>query len=140
MASGTGQHVREEIRLLLRSINQAWTQGRPEDLAPYFRDDMVIVGPGFQGRTEGKQACIESYKEFISQATIRDYEESEIVVDVWGETAVASYHFEIDYEMGGTEYHDTGYDLFVFVREGGLWRVAWRTLVPLESQEREGQQ
>jgi len=136
MTSSVEQHVREEIRQLLRSINQAWTQGHTEDLALYFRDDVVIVNPGFQGRLEGKQACIDSYKEFVDQATIQDYQEAEIVVDVWEDTAVASYHFEIDYKMSGTEYHDTGHDLFVFVREGEQWRAVWRTLIPFESQVR----
>jgi uncharacterized protein (TIGR02246 family) len=130
MAPDAKQHSQEEIRQILRTINDAWTHGRSEDLAEYFHDDLVIVNPGFQGRLLGRQASVESYQDFAHQATIGRYAETEIAVDVWGDTAVASYRYEIDYELGGEAYHDIGRDLFVFQLEEGRWRAVWRTLIP----------
>lgn len=53
MASDNEQNAREEVRKLLRNISDAWTKGRPEELEEYFREEMVISGPGFKGRGRG---------------------------------------------------------------------------------------
>jgi ketosteroid isomerase-like protein len=120
---------RERIRGLLKSINEAWVQGRAEELAEYFHADMVIVAPGFQGVEKGRAACINSYRDFVSQAKVHEYTESDATVDVWGDTGVATYRFHIVYDMGGATYRESGWDIFVFGREGGTWRAVWRTLV-----------
>ncbi|MBI3666731.1 MAG: nuclear transport factor 2 family protein [Acidobacteria bacterium] len=57
----------KEIRQVLEKINRAWLNGRPEELAEYFHPDMVIVHPGFGGRAEGSQTCVQSYKDFTRQ-------------------------------------------------------------------------
>lgn len=88
MASDIKQNVREEIRQLLKKINGAWVEGRPEELEAYFHHDTVIASPGFRERGKGKHACIESYKEFTSNAAIRELKSSDPVIDVWGDTAV----------------------------------------------------
>lgn len=135
MISDIEQNVQEEIRQLLKNINDAWVKGHPEELGEYFHEDMVIVGPGFRGGGRGKRACVESYKDFTSHATIREFKESDHAIDIWSDTAVASYQFEIDYEMNSEEHRDSGYDLFVFVRERGNWRAVWRTIIPLPGGE-----
>ncbi|MBN2289905.1 MAG: nuclear transport factor 2 family protein, partial [Candidatus Glassbacteria bacterium] len=119
-----------EIIRLLQKINRAWVEGRPEELGEYFHEKAVIVHPGFQGRSEGREACVSGYRDFISRAEVREYRETGFAVDLWGDTAVASYQFEIAYAMGGKEYRESGRDLFVFTREGGRWLAAWRTLFP----------
>jgi hypothetical protein len=41
---------REEIGQLIKEINQAWLEGRPEDLEKYFHQDVVFVFPNFHLR------------------------------------------------------------------------------------------
>lgn len=135
MASDTERNAQGEIRQLLKSMSEAWVSGHPEELEEYFHEDMVIALPGFGRRGVGKRACVESYKELTSRATIQDFRESDPLIDVWGDTAVASYRFELDYEMSGQEHHDSGQDLFVFARERGNWRAVWRTIIPLSAGE-----
>jgi len=53
------------------------------------------------------------------------------VIDVVGQTAVASYVFDIRYELEGVAYQESGRDLFVFSREQTTWRAVWRTMLPL---------
>ena len=122
---------RDEIKHILKSINAAWTKGHLDDLDKYFHEDMIIAQPGFGIRGEGKNACVDSYREFAGMASIQGLSESEHVVLVWGDTAVASYRFEIEYELDGQAHQDTGYDLFVFTRQGGAWLAAWRTILPV---------
>lgn len=124
--------AREEIRGLVRSINDAWRDGRFDELSGYLHDGMVMVFPGFSGRCGGKAACIDSYRAFARQADVRTYDEDEVAVDLWGDrTAVATYRFRIEYDLGGRTHRDEGRDVLVFSRdEDGGWRAVWRTMVP----------
>jgi len=111
-------------------INHAWSKGQVGDLRNFFREDMVIASPGLRERVVGREACIASYQDFRNMATIDSYQETDAGVDVFGSTAVATYRWEIVYEMGGQTYHETGGDVFVFVRDGERWQAVWRTLIP----------
>jgi uncharacterized protein (TIGR02246 family) len=119
----------DEIRELITRLNETWMKGQPGGLASFFREDIVIVPPGFAQRTEGRDACVASYEEFCSQAAILDLKLAEPMIDVFGDTAVATYAFEITYEMGGERFKDSGRDLFVFIRQNDLWQAVWRTMI-----------
>jgi len=117
---------RDEIRTLLGKISAAWRQGHWDELAGYFHDGMVIRGPELQQMGRGRDVCVWSYRDFMSQAKVRELIESEPEIDVWGNTAVAWSSWEMKYEMGGTSYDESGRDLFVFSREEGKWLAVWR--------------
>ncbi len=121
----------QEIWRILRTLNQAWVNGQPEQIANFLHPDAVFVGPDLQKRMQGREACVASYQEFCRQATIHNFSESEPAIDVCGNTAVAIYRFEIDYEMNQQTFQETGRDLFVFTREAGEWRAVWRTILGL---------
>jgi uncharacterized protein (TIGR02246 family) len=120
----------EPIRQLVKRINQAWMQGRLEELNECFHENMVIVGPGFQAMGQGREACVRSYQEFLAAAVVHEYHEGEPAIDLWADTAVAVYGWEIVYEIKGQRSRESGQDLFVFARENGVWRAAWRAMLP----------
>jgi ketosteroid isomerase-like protein len=126
------RRAQEEIARIVREINAAWVHGHVEEMAKYLDERMVIVQPGFEVRLVGREACIESYREFARHAAIRQYHEDEVTVEVRGDTAIASYRYVIEYEMDGEMYHDAGHDVFVLMRGAGGWRAVWRTLIPQE--------
>lgn len=119
----------EEIRKLIQQINDAWVKGSSEQLASFFREDIVMVHPDFVQRTEGREACVASYQDFSRQATILNFETGDPGIDVFGGTAVATYSYEIAYEMGGERFTDAGRDIFVFVRSEDRWQAVWRTMI-----------
>ena len=137
-ARDTAESDREEIAGVLRVINEAWTSGNAEEMRQYLDERIVMAQPGFEERLVGRQACIESYEDFARRASIQSYEETQTTIDIMGDTAVASYHFVLDYEMGGNKHHEIGHDLFVFARSAGRWRAVWRTLIPQVAREAEG--
>ncbi|MFQ6092825.1 MAG: hypothetical protein ACE5OR_09110, partial [bacterium] len=47
-----------------------------------------------------------------------------------GDTAVASYQFEIDWVSNGEEHSEIGHDVLVFVRKRGKGLAVWRAVVP----------
>jgi uncharacterized protein (TIGR02246 family) len=126
---------RDEIRELVERMNDAWVTGHPEQLGSFFREDIVIVSPGFSDRMEGRDAAVRSYAEFCSQAVVNEFTIGETGIDVFGDTAVATYGYQISYEMGGERFTDSGSDLFVFVRENNQWQAAWRTMIIAQSEK-----
>lgn len=126
-----------EIQDLVRRLNAAWVEGRPEDLGKLFHSDMVLVAPDFVQRLVGREACVQSYQAFLSQAVVHRFELQQADVDVFGATAVASCPYTIEYEIGGKRWRGSGRDLLVLVQSAGSWSVVWRTLVSGTEEEME---
>jgi uncharacterized protein (TIGR02246 family) len=135
MPSSEASTHRQEIREVVEQLNDAWVKGSPEKLATFFREDIAMVHPDFVQRTEGREACIASYVDFCSQAKVNDFKLGETSIDVFGDTAVATYSYEISYEMGGERFTDSGRDLFVFIRENDRWQAVWRTMIIPQEQK-----
>ena len=114
-------------------LNQAWVSGEVGPIDDLFHPNAVIVHPGFEGRTEGREECVESYVEFTMQAVVHRLETFDEQIDVIDNTAVVSYGFELDYEMNGQGISESGTDLFVLTRGPSGWQVIWRTLIPDEA-------
>lgn len=121
--------IKAEVRQALAGITDAWRQGRPETLMAFFHDRMVIVGPGLKELCRGRDACVRSYVDFLSSAEVLEYEESNHTIEVWGDTAVATYDWRIDWRSGEKIARERGQDEFVFLREEEHWRAIWRAVL-----------
>jgi hypothetical protein len=118
---------------IVQHINAAWVNNRTEDLLNYLHPDIVITAPDLHENLSGINACIKSYKDFVSNSVLKDYKESDPVINIFPNTAVVSYQFDITYEMNGKTYSEKGRDLFVFTKENDKWLAVWRTLMNVES-------
>lgn len=114
----------------IRRINQAWVLRRAEDLEAVLHPDVVVVPPPPAAAVRGREACIASYREFALEARVLHFEELSPAVEVFGDTAVATYDFAITYEIGGTYTTERGREIFVLTREDGRWLAVWRTQLP----------
>lgn len=130
MASDNEQAIRE----LVGRINNAWLKGRAEDIPSEldgcFHTQMTIKGPDFQTMGKGKEACIRSYTDFLQQASVRECTLSEPEVDLFGDTAIAVYSWNMTYELSGQEYRESGRDVLVFTQYQGRWLAVWRVMLP----------
>jgi len=124
-----------EIQDIVREINEAWLERRAADLARFLHDEIVIAPPGFQNHVRGRQAAVDSYEQFAAAATVHAADFDEPEVRMWGDTAVATYRFALDYALGGARTQDTGWDVLVLRRAAGTWQVVWRTIIPEDSAE-----
>jgi ketosteroid isomerase-like protein len=120
---------RPEIEGVLRGITAAWRAGRLKDLPAFYRPDVVFSQPAAGARLTGVEACVGSYRDFLATATVHAYEEEAPAVDVFGNTAVATVRFTIDYELASGRFQESGHDLVVLVRDEAGLRVQWRTLL-----------
>ena len=130
MESKSGAVDEAEIRSLLKSISEAWLNGNTGKLNHYFHDRMTIRGPDLQRLGAGKQECVKSYEDFTKQAVIREYEELEPEIELYGDTAVVVSPWKITCELKDQQYQETGRDLLVLNRDKQAWLVVWRASFP----------
>jgi hypothetical protein len=102
-------------------MNDCWTQGDPEDLSQFFHPRMIAITPTERRRLEGGRACVEVWKDFCRSAKIHRWEEKDPSIQVFGDSAVVSYYFDMTFELDGQSITLGGRDLFFFVKEDGRW-------------------
>ena len=125
----------DDVRTILRAINQAWQEGRAADAGRYLHDDVVMVMPDFAGRIRGRAAMVASWQDFLAQATLEAFAESEYQVDIVGAAALASYAFQIRYVMDGRRYQGRGRDVWGFSLQDGQWTAVWRLMTDMHEEE-----
>jgi len=113
--------VKQEVWETVRTLNDTWTKGKPDDLANFFHRDMVAITASDRLRREGSSACIAGWKGFADATRIHRWEEKEPIIHVYGDSAVVAYYFEISFDMGEQTFNTNGRDMFFFVRENGRW-------------------
>lgn len=120
-------------------MNDAWLSGPAEEIAARleacFHDDVVIRGADLTIAARGKEACIQSYVDFVEQAAIRECTLEEPEIDLAGDTAAAVYSWEMTYELEGESYSEAGADLLMLARFDGRWLITWRAMLPSVGQD-----
>lgn len=129
MTSRSFSEAQVAVWEVVRRINAAWVHGRTDDLRDLLHPSMIIVRPGGEP-AHGREACIASYRDFTVRAKVLRFEESTPAVDVFGDTAVVTYAFEIFYELAGTWTTAGGSEIFVLTQDGGRWWAVWRRQLP----------
>ena len=131
MAKPPDVDAQAEVALALRRLSESWRHRRYDELGECFDPAAVMVAPGFSGRAVGREAVVESYREFMERSTLDGYSEAPATIEAFENTAIAHYRWEMIWTSGGKQDRASGHDLFVFVREpeSGRWRAVWRTMV-----------
>src|SRR6185312_14660369 len=91
----------EAVSAAMQRINRAWLDRRPEDLVALLHPDATMIFPGFVGRAQGCEAIVAGFADFCDNAKVHEYREADHQVDVIGDTAVASFTYEMVYEASG---------------------------------------
>jgi ketosteroid isomerase-like protein len=128
----------DAIRRLVSRVNDAWLKGSAEEISATldrcFAEEMVIWGPDCREAARGKEACVKSYVDFASQAVVKHCTLADPTVHRVGDTAIASYSWDMTYLLSNREYFDTGHDVLVLNRARGEWRIVWRMILPSSPQ------
>ena len=118
-----------EVKEAVAQLTAAWRERRFSDIEPLLDEQAVFVAPRFARRREGRAACVDSYRQFMSVAEVTEYAQHDLVVDVWGGTATVTYRFDMAWKMWGVAHREVGHDILVLARGDRGWRVVWRTMV-----------
>jgi hypothetical protein len=119
----------DDIRTIVAAINNAWVNRRFDELHEYFHPNVVLAQPGFAKRSIGIDALIDSYRQFMAEATIHSFTPGEVHVDGAADSAVTTMPWEMDYSIEGQRTRERGWDLLVFGKREGRWVAVWRTVV-----------
>jgi hypothetical protein len=121
-----------EVHAAMAAINKAWREGEPLAMAGMLHAGIVMVMPGFSGTVTGRQALLDGFVEFCSNARVVEYEESDEQIQVIDDLAVLTFRFAMVYERPGYRARSKGRDMWVFRSIGGKWLALWRTMMELE--------
>ena len=116
----------------MHQINQAWLNGRVDDLAPLVHPEIVMVLPDFAAKVQGRERFLAGFRDFCQNAAIQDFREQDQQVDVIGDTAVIAFRYEMVYVRSGQRYRANGQDLWVFERQKGAWIAIWRAMLEMK--------
>jgi ketosteroid isomerase-like protein len=113
----------DAIRDIVRAINDHWRKKRYDLIGDLLAEEAVIAPPGLQQRVRGRDAYVQSYRDYDEAASTLEFSAGDPQVDVIGDVAVAVCAFDVVYETGGTTHREHGSDLLVFSRLRGEWKV-----------------
>jgi ketosteroid isomerase-like protein len=116
---------------VLNAINRAWLEDHVDDMGSMLHPDIVMVLPGFGGRSSGRGAFLDGFRDFRKSASTIKFNVRDFQVDITGDAAVATYCFEMEYDRVDTQWRATGRDLWVLRKQRGKWRATWRTMLDM---------
>jgi len=111
----------------VKKINQTWLDGNIDELYNYFSNDVVFASPFTQKYLRGKELCIRSYKDFITQSSVKKFETSNYKVDTFEDVAILTYKYYISYIMDGETHKESNFEVMVFKQFNEDWLVIWRS-------------
>lgn len=115
---------------VVQQLNRAWLTGDLAGMPALLHERAVIADANHQRLCVGREACVESYRQFVSAAKVEAYTEAEPAIELFGAAAVVVYPFTIRYELNGRSCAESGSDCLVLERGGAAgWVVIWRQLV-----------
>ena len=121
------------VRNVLTRLNDAWIKQRGEAmisaLNECFAEDVVMRGPDFALLGKGRDVVVQSYRDFVSHAEVKNVSLDAPEIDVAGETATAQYKWAMTYSLNEQEYSERGREIFVFARRDQRWLAVWRWML-----------
>jgi len=125
----------KSIEHLIEKFNNGWTQGDFESLASLLHENVVFIAPDLITEIIGKEACLQTIKEYVDNADTRHFVVEEQRVHVWQQTANISIKYSIEYLMEGKNYKESGKEFWTMIQEQNQWKLVWRAMVANESLE-----
>lgn len=118
----------------MQRINHAWLDGKVETLVPMVDADIIMVFPGFAGRTQGREQFLAGFKDFCENARVHEFQDHDYETDVVGDIAVVTFRYDMIYERSGERYRASGRDLWVFRHQDGRRTAVWRAMLDMREQ------
>ena len=122
-----------EVHATLASINAAWREGHPSSMRESLHPEIIMAMPGFKEFVHGRELLIDSFEEFLKNAKILEYQESEEHIDVIESCAIVTFHFRMLYERPAYRELSQGRDMWVFRLERDRWIAVWRAMIDLSA-------
>ena len=116
----------QQVWNTIQEMNRCWTSDDDNDLNrlnEYFHKNMVAITPTDKHRIQGKAACVAGWQNFARKAKIHYWKEVSPDVQVYGNTAVATYYFDMSFNIDSQTVNMWGRDMMTLIMENGKWQV-----------------
>ena len=113
----------QQVWATVHAMNLAWTRGNPDDLAHYFHPRMLALTASENLRRDVAEACMAGRKAFARTCPVKDWREIDPIVRMFGDAAVVSYYYKIEFLRDGRNIKTGGRDMFFLVCENGRWWI-----------------
>lgn len=120
----------KEIERAVEGLNDCWQNDKLENMDMYLHKQVVLLQPGTHEKIIGREAMIDSYREFVDSSEIFDFRTKDMCIDVLEATAIVFYTYRIHYRVETTTYDEDGSEILVWHRHNDRWLVVWRTQMP----------
>ena len=124
----------DRIKHIIRIINDAWYHQDYQVMEGLFSDSVIFRSPDFKHQIQGKEVCIQTFRDFMNKAIVSKFEIDNISVNFLERTALATYQFIIEYEMNNKFIKESGTDIIVFEETEGNWLLSWRAMCNLKTE------
>ena len=119
------------VASLVRRLNAAWQTEDWVAVASCLHERIVLLPPDTGAPIIGRQAVVDTYRDFAAAAKLLRFAETELAVFGFGSTHVAHMRFEVEYELDGTRSWETGLEVYT-VTTDNTPLVVWRQQLLLE--------
>jgi ketosteroid isomerase-like protein len=119
-----------EIESFVERLNDSWLNDKLENMDMFFHKQVVMLQPGTNKKVIGREAMIDSYREFVESSEVSDFRTKDLAIDVFEDTAVVFYTFRIKYRVETTNYDEDGSETLVLHRHNDRWLIVWRMQMP----------
>lgn len=120
-------HSNEIIKIIER-INNAWLKKETDKLNYFFHKDIVIASQNFDIQARGIEKCIKSYKDFVNNVEVHEFNPDKPEITISENTAVALYSFDISYTINSERINETGKEFLVLTYNSVDWKLVWRII------------
>lgn len=127
--------MNQKIEPFVRELNDAWQEGRFEDLARFYHPDVVLLPPDAGELIRGRDAVVQTYRAFESAATLHEFTVTALEIFDYTTTAVVHLHFAVEFSVQGQRLREAGFDVYVLNDIDTQPVIVWRSQNILESRE-----
>lgn len=119
---------RVKIQQVVEKINESWLDKNYDEIGSCVADDVIIAPTGLADRIKGREAYVQSYRDYDTVAKTIQFITEDPQIDIIGNIAAVITPFSVTYELKGNTYHERGKDILILKRKNSEWLVVWRTM------------
>lgn len=119
---------RVKIQQVVEKINESWLDKNYDEIGSCVTDDVIIAPTGLADRIKGREAYVQSYRDYDTVAKTIQFITEDPQIDIIGNIAAVITPFSVTYELKGNTYHERGKDILILKRKNSEWLVVWRTM------------
>lgn len=127
-AKSAGGGENDVLYSQVRSINNAWVTGNPDDiLRSASKAGVFLIGDYSPFYISGADAVKRHFADFYKTSKVNSLKSLDPQVRIWGDTAAVYFNFDLDYDLAGKSRRSPGRAAYTFVRGGGgptSWKMA----------------